>query len=219
MSNDKLDMEADPRANLPLGLLIKDLLIHLVGTPSRAEELLKDCTQADKLRMGMLYECIRSRASAVGWYRTVHNHAVLPKHAIIGSMTCQNKLSIVDNLKHRGFSLANRCVLCEGAGEDVQQLFFCCPYSSEVWKVVCSRLCKLDIHSSLPQVLLWIRDRNRGKARVKVLRRVAFMSTLYMLWKERNARIFKGVRTATPILISRICYIVSTWMYHCTVGF
>ncbi|XP_074305632.1 uncharacterized protein LOC141640852 [Silene latifolia] len=174
---------------------VKDYLVQLVGSVNRAEELLASC-------------------SLLGLGRTIHDPAVLPKHAVIGAMGCSNKLPTGDNLKSRGMIMANRCVLCEAAEEDVHHLFFDCSYSLQVWTVVRGRMCILDPDSNLVHLLKWLRERNTGRARDKVKTRVAFVCTLYTIWKERNKRIFKGQSTSAHTLSSRICYDITTRMYH-----
>ncbi|XP_074318746.1 uncharacterized protein LOC141655570 [Silene latifolia] len=133
-------------------------------------------------------------------------------------MACSNKLSTVDNLKRRGMSMANRCVLCAAAGEDVQHLFFDCSYSLQVWTAVNSRM-SLDLPSNLGHLVKWLKERNKGRAKDKVKRRVAFVCALYTIWKEMNKRIFRGQSTSVYTLSSRICYDITTIMYHHMVGF
>ncbi|XP_074315613.1 uncharacterized protein LOC141651818 [Silene latifolia] len=115
-------------------ILIKDMLLQITGQ-STADTLLARADQEGKLQMGLLFHIIRPRAPETGWYRTIHDTAVLLKHAVIGALACQNKLATIDNLKLRGIPLANRCVLCEQAEESINHLFFACTYSSQVFTV------------------------------------------------------------------------------------
>ncbi|XP_074299582.1 uncharacterized protein LOC141630713 [Silene latifolia] len=119
---------------------VKDYLVHFVGSANRAEELLASCSSSGKLEVGCLYELMRTKAAVVAWGRTIHDPAVIPKQTVFGAMACLNKLPTVDNRKKRGMSMANRCVLCEAAEEDVKHLFFYCYYSKQVWDVVTSRM-------------------------------------------------------------------------------
>ncbi|XP_074301636.1 uncharacterized protein LOC141633038 [Silene latifolia] len=198
-------------------LLIKDMLLQL-SRQSTAAKLLADCTKEGKLQMGMLFQLLRPRAPAVSWYRTIHDAAVLPKHAVIGVLACQNKLATVDNLKHRGIPLANRCVLCGQDEESIQHLFFACNYSTQVWGSVCHLIGTFNPPSSLHLLLRWFKQYNRGCARVKVARRCILATTIYLLWRERNARIFHDRGLPPTVLIRKISYIVATQMYHYSVG-
>ncbi|XP_074291700.1 uncharacterized protein LOC141618485 [Silene latifolia] len=66
----------------------------------------------------------------------------------------------------------------------------------------------------LAQVLHWFSLYNRGAARGKVQRRCLLACTIYVLWKERNDRIFKDKRSDSRGLCRKICYLVATRMYH-----
>ncbi|XP_074316088.1 uncharacterized protein LOC141652482 [Silene latifolia] len=190
-------------------LLIKDMLLQFFGQ-SNVAKLLADCTQDDKLQMGMLFQILRTREPAVSWYRTIHDAAVLPKYAVIGILACQNKLAIVDNLKLRGIPLANRCVLCGQAEESTQHLFFVCNFSTQVWGSVCKLLGTFTPPSSLHLLLHWFKQYNRGCARVKVTRRCLLVTAIYVIWRERNARIFQGRGLPPEALIRKISYLVAT---------
>ncbi|XP_074288871.1 uncharacterized protein LOC141614018 [Silene latifolia] len=171
---------------------VKDYLIQFVGSPTRAVELLASCSPNGKLDIGGLYELFRPKATPVTWGRTLHDPAIIPKHAVIGAMAVTNKLPTVDNIKSRGMCMANRCVLCMAAEETMHHLFFNCPYSKLVWTEVCTKLCSLLPPCTLVHLLQWLRERNRGRARDKVRRSIAFACAIYEVWKKRNKRIFRG---------------------------
>ncbi|XP_074298653.1 uncharacterized protein LOC141629575 [Silene latifolia] len=162
-------------------IAVKDMLVQIAGVNNTDEGLLAEYTKEGKFQVSLLFQKIRPKGGVVGWYRTIHDHAVLPKRAVIGILACQNKLSTVDNLKNRGFYLANRCVLCESAEENIAHLFFACSYSSHVWADVCRRMGHFDPPDTLPQVLRWFSLYNRRGASVKAMRRCLLVSTVYLL--------------------------------------
>ncbi|XP_074305546.1 uncharacterized protein LOC141640761 [Silene latifolia] len=190
------------------------MLVHLAGVTKTGEEVLEECTRHGKFQVSQIYHRIRPKGDTVGWYRVIHDGAVLPKHAVIGSLACQYKLSTIDNFQKRGFYFANRCVLCESEEETMAHLFFSCSFSVEVWDAVCRWMGHFDPPVLLSQVLNWFSLYNRGAARGKVQRRCLLACTIYVLWKERNDRIFKDKRTDSRVLCHKICYIVATRMYH-----
>ncbi|XP_074290835.1 uncharacterized protein LOC141617542 [Silene latifolia] len=161
-----------------------------------------------------MFDHIRTKARPVRWFRAVHDPTVVPKHALIGSLACQNKLPTLDNLIRRGLYLANQCGLCEKANEDVKHLFFTCAYSAQVWTQVGNWSAPLP----LPRLLDWYMHYNKGKARGKNLRRVSLVTAIYMIWKERNARIFKDVKTSPQSLSIKLKYAIANRMYYCDKG-
>ncbi|XP_074267095.1 uncharacterized protein LOC141590398 [Silene latifolia] len=195
-------------------ITIKDMLVQLAGVNKTAEEVLAECTRHGKFQVSLLYQRIRPKGDDVGWYRAIHDRAVLPKHAVIVILACQNKLYAIDNLQHRGFCFANRCVLCEKEEETTAHLFFACSFSSWVWVAAYRRMGHFDPPNTLPQVLRWFALYNRGAAIGKAMRRCLLACTIYLIWRERNDRIFQDKRTDPQALSQKICYVVSTRMYY-----
>ncbi|XP_074282626.1 uncharacterized protein LOC141607166 [Silene latifolia] len=97
--------------------------------------------------------------------------------------------------------MVNRCVLCESSLETHSHLFFECPYSAAIWRAIAVWL-KISPDTSLPHLFHWYKVYNRGQGLVKKQRRCALMCALYLVWHERNKRIFKGIQ-ATPVTIIR----------------
>ncbi|XP_074314287.1 uncharacterized protein LOC141649497 [Silene latifolia] len=110
-------------------------------------------------------------------------------------------LPTVDALCSRGLVMVNRCVLCESSLETHSHLFFECPYSAAIWRAIAVWL-KISPDTSLPHLFHWYKVYNRGQGLVKKQRRCALMCALYLVWHERNKRIFKGIQ-ATPVTIIR----------------
>ncbi|XP_074266747.1 uncharacterized protein LOC141590029 [Silene latifolia] len=169
--------------------------------------------------VGVMFDRLRTKLAIVPWFRIIHDKSVKPKHAAIGLLACQNKLPSVDNLQQRGMSLANRCVLCESPEETTSHLFFNCSYSFGIWISVCNRISWQSPPSSLAHMLQWCKHYNKVKARGKLVRRVALVTTLYALWRERNSRIFQGKSTSSSNLSQQIGHSIATRMYHCERSF
>ncbi|XP_074277521.1 uncharacterized protein LOC141601149 [Silene latifolia] len=130
-----------------------------------------------------------------------------PKHRVIGLLAVQNRLPTIDNLCKRGLVLVNRCALCESSLETISHLFFRCSYSAMVWQAIAFWLHILP-EVRLSQLLHWYKTRNRGRSQLKRQRRCALMCALYLLWQERNKRIFKGASTPPVSLIKKIKFLV-----------
>lgn len=105
------------------------------------------------------------------------------------------RLPTKDRLRRWGMDVSVTCVLCSTGIETHHHLFFECPFSSSVWLHFASRirlLPPMDLHSAAAWIL---NDRQASSPHSATLLKIIFQATIYLLWKERNARIFKGVST------------------------
>ncbi|KAK7273832.1 hypothetical protein RIF29_14896 [Crotalaria pallida] len=73
------------------------------------------------------------------WSKIVWNSAAIPKHCFIFWLAVQDRLKTKSNLLY-AHNLDPICVLCAGAFEDREQLFFHCPWSKELLGQVCDWL-------------------------------------------------------------------------------
>lgn len=74
--------------------------------------------------------------------REVWNSQLIPKINFFWWTALHGKILTIDNLKRRGFLLANQCVMCNCVEESINHLFIHCPFTSTVWHKV---LQKFDI--------------------------------------------------------------------------
>ncbi|GAA0169985.1 hypothetical protein LIER_24351 [Lithospermum erythrorhizon] len=96
----------------------------------------------------------------------------------------QNKLSTKDRLCRWGMEVDPHCVLCGGL-EMHDHLFFECPYAAYVWRLILQRL---------GEYRMWVEGTMGGASFKQRIKQVAFVSTVAMLWEERNLRCFQGIR-------------------------
>ncbi|GAA0167318.1 reverse transcriptase [Lithospermum erythrorhizon] len=103
-----------------------------------------------------------------------------------------SRLSTNDRLCSWGMEVDPHCVLCGGL-ESHDHLFFVYPYSAEVWRVLLQRLGEYRGAMPWVQERLWVEATMGGRSFPKRIKQVAFVSTLAVLWEERNLRCFQGV--------------------------
>lgn len=107
-----------------------------------------------------------------------------------------------DRLLRWGLSVPKECLLCVGHDETRQHLFFDCSYSSQVWSYFLSKL-----HLTAPQCfeegLRWLKNPSRDK-NVKLIVRLLHQACLYLIWKERNARLHSDLVKQPQAIIAEI---------------
>ncbi|CAH2038502.1 unnamed protein product [Thlaspi arvense] len=100
-----------------------------------------------------------------------------------------SRLSTKDRLRRWGMNVPAECVLYSTGIETNDHLFFECPFSSEVWSHFSTGF--PNPSQNLQDIISWIgslqlpANSPRG-----TLIRLFFQAIIYLLWKERNARIF-----------------------------
>ena len=124
-------------------------------------------------------------------------------------MTCYNKESF-KALSH------DWCILCRGSSETIDHLFLHHPIILGLWHRIFSQagmdwvrpdsICDMMVIS-----FKCFGNSNRGKT----LWRIACLSLLWIVWKERNARIFEDTWRMLELIWDSLQFYVSFWAY-CT---
>ncbi|XP_020255101.1 uncharacterized protein LOC109832062 [Asparagus officinalis] len=184
-------------------LKIRDSALIHCGGEENLKQLIASCYKNSKIQLSSLYKLFSPNASKVRWRNTIWGGLNYPKHSFICWLTIQDRLQTKDRLMRRGIINENKCTLCSGQ-ENRDHLFFGCPFSSEIWNQVmlwlqfkwrsCNWRCLLD----------WYCNKPRGRGDKVKIKRLAFTTTLYKIWCERNYRIFKQQYKSKDQLVKEI---------------
>lgn len=102
---------------------------------------------------------------------------------------------------------SSTCRLCNGqVNESVHHFFFLFPYSAAVWTQVQSLLCISQQAFQFDMVVNMVAKASRKKSNMAVLFFIAFASSLYCIWFQRNAAIFKGHVLSTDQLFREVVF-------------
>nr|VDD29802.1 unnamed protein product [Brassica oleracea] len=97
-------------------------------------------------------------------------------------------------------NVTDKCVLCSSAVEMHHHLFFECSVSSALWLSFASGILPnplADLHAAAA----WIAASRRTLCSKQVtLLKLFFQSIIYIIWRERNFRIFTSVSSSTSDL-------------------
>jgi zinc-binding in reverse transcriptase len=112
---------------------------------------------------------------------------VTPSCKIFFYLLLNNKLLTQDIMRKRNFDFKPRCVLCQNCpAENVMHLFFLCPFATNVWVSVTTHL--------------GINYAYIGDSVLETYINTYFITTLTLIWKERNNHTFNGIAVPTQIL-------------------
>lgn len=128
----------------------------------------------------------------VPWYSVVWFKGYVPRLATILWMNYKQRMLTRNKLKEWGCINDDRHVLCAGASENQNHLFFGCPYTNSIWKDVLRR------NGMHREVNNWELESAKAIEKTKGgdfkgnLRALSLAATVYMVWKEWNYRIFRN---------------------------
>lgn len=134
------------------------------------------------------------------WHKTIWFKEHIPRNAFISWLALQRRLPT----RRWGLNVFGTCVLCNMEIETHHHLFFECsfsrliqePFSAEVWISP-----QADLHS----VAAWINQpRVNADAHDTPVIKLYFQSAIYLLWKERNARLFTAVSSPSSVILASL---------------
>ncbi|RID48875.1 hypothetical protein BRARA_I05350, partial [Brassica rapa] len=88
------------------------------------------------------------------------------------------------------------CVLCSLADQSISHLFFDCSFAVATWSHFCGRYMASPPASLAAVVSLCHNLQGPHAPRAVAVLKLLNQVVIYSLWRERNARIFKGVSTS-----------------------
>ncbi|XP_039038587.1 uncharacterized protein LOC120176171 [Hibiscus syriacus] len=119
-------------------------------------------------------------------------------------------MAILDRLPTRvrlmrmGLVIENdRCIFCDLVPETRNHIFFECDYAKSLWKAILL-LCGVNRRiSHWEGELSWAAHCLKGKSLLTRVFKLALTSYVYVIWRERNKRLYGGLlRPMSDILLS-----------------
>ncbi|GAV92298.1 zf-RVT domain-containing protein, partial [Cephalotus follicularis] len=109
-----------------------------------------------------------------------------------------------DKLVHMGILTSANCVFNCGKNENVDHLYFACPYTQTIWIEILSK-CNI-YRPSLPwkEEVQWMVDHDRGNKPPQMFRKLSIGATVYQIWMERNRRSFRNCFLPPEAIIHKI---------------
>ncbi|XP_074265892.1 uncharacterized protein LOC141588343 [Silene latifolia] len=191
-------------------LKTRDIFVSLSGSAQQAQLQLNAWCAGSHIPANQLYLFFRQITPVGDWATSLTYSGIMPSHRIISSMAVQGQLATVDNLQRRGFSLANRCCLCENHEETHAHLFFSCPYSHHVWLFVLQWMNVIRPVLPLQQELTLLDTMPSWR---KHWFQVSIATVVHSLWTERNHKIFAQEQLSPSALLKKIKFKIAVRMH------
>ena len=128
-------------------------------------------------------------------YRLIWNPVVPPKIGVFSWEATWGKVLTLDQLKRRGMTLVNRCIMCEEDEENIDHLLIHCKSAKMLWNLFLSIFgtSRVFPQSVLHTLLAW-----QGAAVGKKRKRIWLAAPLclfWTLWRARNRLVFENEGT------------------------
>jgi hypothetical protein len=133
------------------------------------------------------WDAIRVKHPIVDWWPLVWFHFSIPKQAFIAWLAMRDALSTGRKLLCWGFLGDVKCIFCRFGVEDRDHLFFSCGFSSRIWKHVMELCGVLHPPTCWDDVVSLGLKEWRGKTMKAYICRLVFGSSIYNIWRTRNA--------------------------------
>ncbi len=119
-----------------------------------------------------------------------------------------------DNLAKRNWQHDAICSLCQHENEDCHHLLVSCDYTAAVWRKL-RRWCNINIaipaEDGRPLADWWIATRRRFQNTYRMDFDSLFMLICWLIWKERNTRIFQHIAKSVDRLADDINEEIAIW--------
>ncbi|KAF8388800.1 hypothetical protein HHK36_025480 [Tetracentron sinense] len=138
------------------------------------------------------WNAIRDHQQGVSWSAIVWSKPGVPRFSFILWMAARGRLLTQDRLVKYGMLARSMCILCQIHPENETHLFFQCPYSNEVWLGILHKHGETHIPlATWNEELDWISHNWHGRDQLAKIKRFSLSVTVYLIWQERNSRIFQ----------------------------
>lgn len=119
----------------------------------------------------------------------------------------------LDNLRKRRQIMANGCLMCFHNAELVDHSLVSWPLARSMWlSVLVWFNCSWAMPDSLSSFFVAWRWLGVGGTRGRVMRKSAFLTVIWVIWKERNRRCLERVCSSEADLVSSIKFLVASWV-------
>lgn len=152
----------------------------------------------DRFNTREVYNLLRIQSPQVAWSIEVWFSGRVPKHAFLTWLIVLNRCPTCDRLLSWGIQTDSYCLLCNLSQESRYHIFFDCTYSWTLWEEISLR-CNFDSPRDWESLLSYLQPFTSPKQARKLLL-IAWQTTLYLIWAERNNRLHSSASKSVDSL-------------------
>lgn len=189
------------RSEEQLNLLAFITTVQLNSQPDYYEWVIEGKV-SEEFKTGEVYHYLRGEFPAVPWTKAVWPSKSIPRQNFHCWLTTLDRLPTRDRMIGWGLQVSPLCLLCNSSAESRNHLYWECSFSFDLWNRVALR-CGIspsrDWNASLNQMVALSLPRA-----LKSLALLAWQSTQYWIWNERNTRLHAGTFRSVDTIYTTI---------------
>ncbi|XP_071705122.1 uncharacterized protein [Rutidosis leptorrhynchoides] len=140
-----------------------------------------------------VWKDLRVNRAKVSWWHVIWYKGFDPKHAFLLWLAVLDRLNTQERmakwLPNKQFS----CVFCGKEKDSIKHLFFMCEFSLQVWSELKKKLLFRGLPDKLNDIVHDLAKYPNSKSIWNVINRMVIAACVYLLWQERNYRLFKKI--------------------------
>ena len=144
---------------------------------------------------------MRTSVNQVSWCSLVWFPGRIPKAAFILWLAVRGRLGTLDRIHWSTYSPI--CFLCGSEQEIHEHLFFTYQASRHIWETVQEKGNFLVPSQQWESLTQWLAYNWRGNSFETRIRKLCIASTVYQIWKERNARLHINSHQGTSFVVEK----------------
>jgi hypothetical protein len=188
---------------------LRDRMINLCGGVAPVQQLLSNWHSGSCPFTANAYDFFRFKVAPVQWANVVWEQWSLPRHSFSLWLAMLGKLRTRDRLQF--LSPDPICPLCLNADESHGHLFFTCDWTSALWR---KAKLWLKIHNTMLSLSRATRVLHNNKKGLQPrMRRVSLIVLVYLIWEERNKRIFNNTGKSVEAIFRKFQILFYTILY------
>ncbi|KAF8104580.1 hypothetical protein N665_0171s0082 [Sinapis alba] len=156
----------------------------------------------NRFSIGEVYHYLRTRHDDLDWTNVVWTSYGIPRQNFHSWLVVLDRCPTRDRLLRWGLQVPAICLLCNNYPESRNHLYFECDFSFNLWSTISTR-CSLTPSrnwSDTLQQMIALPTRRSLRA-TRLLSLLAWKSTIYWIWNERNNRLHSNSFRSADLLL------------------
>jgi len=189
--------------------------IHFQPCQSVADYCIWKGHTSGKFSIASAWEIIREIRPTTSMHHLLWFKGHIPRQSFILWLACMGRLRTMDRLHSTGTITNHTCILCGLYMETHEHLFFDCSFTGTVWRSINTRANLQWPHPSWQELLQWASTHYRKHNDFKhMVPRLLLSTTIYLLWHERNNRVFSNQHRNAQTIMEEIYQLIRTHLTH-----